>query len=96
VVFSDPTLSVGTQEIEDVVIYTNRTTKMLFIKGLDQEAKSLSLTNMLGQTVKTFNNIQSDDLNNGVYIGQLSSGVYFTNIEIENDLRINKKILIKN
>ncbi len=96
IVFQDDnTLSNEDTLLEDVVIFVKNTENTLFVKGLDQEVKTLSLTNMLGQTVKTFNNIESNVLENGIYIGELSSGVYFVNLTTENNVKRNKKIILK-
>ncbi|MBT8304811.1 MAG: T9SS type A sorting domain-containing protein, partial [Bacteroidia bacterium] len=63
-------------------------------KGLQEQAKSLRITNMLGQVVRTFNEVSSPSLQNGVQLGELSSGVYLVNLISESNLKLDKKIII--
>jgi len=74
------------------VIFPNN--KKLYIKGLNQNAKSLVLTNMLGQRVKTFTTLNTNSLENGLYIGDLSSGVYLVNLVTENNLKLSQKVIL--
>jgi hypothetical protein len=95
VIFEDPTLSVETQELDNVLVYTDKANKTLFVKGLKQDAKSLTLTNMLGQTVKSFASLQANELANGIYMGELSQGVYLVSMVDTENNRIDKKIIIE-
>jgi len=49
----DKTMSVSIS----LLIYANNNQDKLFVKGLSEDAKSLSFTNMLGQNIKTLNEI---------------------------------------
>ncbi len=97
IVFNDnnSTLSGDSFILNEVLIYINNSENKLFVKGLEQPLKSLTLINMLGQTVKTFNNLDIYDLENGVSTGELSAGVYFVNLTTENNVKRNKKIILK-
>ncbi len=95
VIFTNPTLSVNDAILDTLLIFMDNGQDMLIVKGLDQNVKSMSLTNMLGQAVRTFNNIEKNTLNNGVYIGDLSSGVYLVNLITEDNLKLNKKIILE-
>jgi hypothetical protein len=94
VVFTDPTLTIEDEVLDKVIIYMDNIENRLFVKGLDQTVKNLSLTNMLGQIIKTFNYIEDDTLENGLYIGELSSGVYLVNLITEDNIKIDKKIIL--
>ncbi len=97
IVFNDnnSTLSGDSFILNEVLIYINNSENKLFVKGLEQPLKSLTLINMLGQTVKTYNNLDIYDLENGVSTGELSTGVYFVNLTTENNVKRNKKIILK-
>lgn len=79
---------------DSTLIYVNNTEDMLYVKGLTKKAKHLSMTNMLGQAIKTYNNIDNQTLENGVDISNLSAGVYLVSVQTENNLTIDKKIII--
>ena len=95
VIFEDPTLAIEDETLDKVIIYMDNIQDKLFVKGLDQTVKNLTLRNMLGQTVRTFNDIENNTLENGVYIGDLSSGVYLVNLMTEDNLKLDKKIILK-
>ncbi len=79
---------------DNTLIYVNNIEDMLYVKGLTEQAKQLSMTNMLGQVIKTYNNINNQALENGINISSLSSGVYVVSIQTENNLTIDKKVII--
>ncbi|NND09729.1 MAG: T9SS type A sorting domain-containing protein [Flavobacteriaceae bacterium] len=94
VVFHDgTTLSNEETVFEDVVVFVKDNN--LFVKGLDEQANSLRVTNMLGQTAKAFNEILNSEIENGIYLGELSSGVYLVNLITENGNTIDKKIILE-
>ena len=95
VVFQDETLSTDDVLRDNVIIYVNDSDKSLYIKGLDQNAKTLTLTNMLGQTVKNFRELSVNSLENGLFVGELSYGVYLVNLVTNDSIKIDKKIIIK-
>ena len=92
IVFQDQTLSTDDIIIDDVVIFTSD--DKLFIKGLNQDAKSLSLTNMLGQTITSLSNITNNTMENGIGIQNLSTGVYIVNITTSDDIKIDGKVVV--
>ncbi|MBT8309794.1 MAG: T9SS type A sorting domain-containing protein [Bacteroidia bacterium] len=94
VVFHDgTTLSNQDVVLEDVVLFVKD--NALFVKGLEQQPKNLAITNMLGQVVRTFNGVSNSDIENGLQLGELSSGVYLVNLITENNVQLDKKIVIK-
>jgi hypothetical protein len=95
VIFTDPTLSVNDDILDTVMVFVDNRQDKLLVRGLDGDAKSMTLTNMLGQTVRTFNNIDNNALENGVHIGDLSSGVYLVNLITKDNLKLNKKIILE-
>ncbi|RAJ16963.1 LamG-like jellyroll fold domain-containing protein [Olleya aquimaris] len=82
IVFKDqPVLS--TDDIlfeEGVTVFFNNSNDVLVINGLKEDLKSVSLINMLGQQVITFNNVTIEDAKYGISITGLSSGAYLVNL----------------
>ncbi len=95
IVFQDNTLSNDDVILEDVVVFANIQESKLYVKGLKEEVRILTLTNMLGQTVKTFKTPENSTLENGLYIGGLSSGVYLVNLTTESNIKLSKKIILE-
>ena len=91
----EESLDVDDFNTDTVLIYNNRIEHKLYVKGLDQDAKSLVLTNMLGQTVKSFGELSVNELENGVFIGDLSSGVYMVNLITDDNIKLDKKIILE-
>ena len=91
-----PGETLGTEEFEndDTVIFVNNTEDMLYVKGLASQAKQLNITNMLGQNIRSYNGMDNQTLENGLNISGLSSGVYLVNVRTENNLTIDKKIIV--
>ncbi len=79
---------------DNALIYVNQLEDMLYVKALTKKAKQLSLTNMLGQTIKRYNTIDNQTLENGISISDLSSGVYVVSVQTENNQTIDKKVII--
>ncbi len=95
IVFESETLSNEEVLFNDVLIFVNDASKRLFIKGLTEPIENLVLTNILGQNIVSFNNIDHSSLENGLYIGELSSGIYMVSVSAENNLHFTKKIVLK-
>ncbi|NNL15119.1 MAG: T9SS type A sorting domain-containing protein [Flavobacteriaceae bacterium] len=76
------------------MIYVNQTEDKLYVKALTDQAKKLNVTNMLGQSVRTYNTTNNQTLENGIDIANLNSGVYIVSIQTENNISIDKKIVI--
>jgi len=72
------TLSTESVKFNSVKLFPNPTTGIVNISGLE-EAKSISIFNVIGQRVKTFNNFNSSidisDLNNGIYLLKSDNGL---------------------
>jgi hypothetical protein len=49
---------------------------------------------MLGQAIKTYNTIDNQTLENGINISDLNTGVYIVSVQTENNISIDKKIVI--
>ncbi len=79
---------------DNTLIYVNQLEHMLYVKALTNQAKGLSMTNMLGQTVKAYNTIDNQTLENGINISDLSSGVYIVSVQTENNISIDKRVII--
>ncbi|MBU2940905.1 T9SS type A sorting domain-containing protein [Lacinutrix sp. C3R15] len=96
IVFSSQTLS--TEEVavnNNTVIYYNNNNSLLYVKGLNATASTLSLVNMLGQTVYMKTSVPNNTLENGIIIGDLAAGVYIVSIKTETHQTIGKKIVVE-
>ncbi len=96
VVFLSEESSLSNEEFanDNTIVFVNNIEDMLYVKGLTTQAKQLTMTNMLGQVIKTYNNVDNQTLENGINISSLSSGVYIVSIQTENNLTIDKKVII--
>ncbi len=95
VVFQDPqTLSAEDFTNDNTLIYVNQLEDKLHVKALEIQAKQLSITNLLGQRVKTYNNLSNQALENGINISDLNTGVYLIRLTNNNDQAIDKKVII--
>ena len=95
VVFRDPA-ALSTEEFttDNTLIYVNQPEKKLYVLQLTEQARELSISNMLGQTIKAFNSIDNQTLENGINVSGLSSGIYIVSIKTENNLSIDKKVIV--
>ncbi len=95
VIFQDPA-ALSTEEFisDNTLIYVNQPEQKLHVKQLTYQAKELSISNMLGQRIKYINSVNNQTLENGIDISDLSSGIYIISIKTENDLSIDKKVII--
>ncbi len=75
-------------------IYVDNTEEKLQVKGLKESVLQLNIVNILGQTIKIFNNVESQTLDNGINISDLSSGIYLVNLMTENNSHLSKKIIL--
>ncbi|MBT8308731.1 MAG: T9SS type A sorting domain-containing protein, partial [Flavobacteriaceae bacterium] len=95
VVFNESTLSNEDLILDNIIIFLEKYTDRLFIKNLQEDARELTLTNTLGQVVRSYNALSSNSMQNGIHLGKLSSGVYFVNLITESGAKLDKKILKK-
>jgi hypothetical protein len=86
-------LSIEHQEFQNSLIYFNNDTNMLFVKGLQTDAKQVLVINMLGQTVQEFNQVTTQTLDNGLEISNLTTGTYVVCLKTESTVKT-KKIII--
>ena len=73
----------------------NNNEHKLYVKGLTTQAKHLNITNMLGQNIRSLNNVSSQSLNNGLDISNLSSGVYIISVSNDENQTIDKKVIVE-
>ncbi len=79
---------------DNTIVFVNNTEDMLYVKGLTSQAKQLNMTNMLGQNIMTFRNVNNQTLENGLDVSNLSSGVYVIRVQTDSNQTIDKKIII--
>ena len=92
---NDPALSQEEYDADNVLIYLKQSENILYVKGLKDDIKRLTVVNILGQEVNVYNDLSINTIENGLKLSELSSGVYIVNIEQDNGLRLSKKITIK-
>jgi len=64
-------------------------------QSLSNNTLSISLTNILGQNVKSINNVSNSSMENGISIKNLSSGMYIVNIVTKDNSQLSKKIMLE-
>ncbi|OIQ21956.1 LamG-like jellyroll fold domain-containing protein [Lacinutrix sp. MedPE-SW] len=79
---------------DDILIFANNSEGSLYVKGLKENAKSITLINMLGQTVLTLKNKNAVQLSSGVPIINISAGVYLVDVKLQNGKNITRKITL--
>ncbi|WP_397363925.1 LamG-like jellyroll fold domain-containing protein [Olleya sp. R77988] len=97
IVFQSEAAILGVDDFnsDNVSIYFINTQDLLFVKGLEQEVKLVTLYNALGQEVFKTVSVTNSQLKNGLQISNLSSGLYIISIKTENNQTIDKKIIIE-
>ena len=95
VIFQDPA-ALSTEDFitDNTLIYVNQVEDKLYVKQLTDQAREVNFTNMLGQSIKTFNSINNQTLENGIDISKLSPGVYVVSIKTANNQSMEKKVII--
>ena len=88
------TLSEDEIILTDTLIYYSTTQDKLFVKGLTQAARSLTLIDMNGRIIQTYRDLTADVLNSGISINEISSGIYMVSLQTEPNQIINKKLII--
>ncbi|WP_397364840.1 LamG-like jellyroll fold domain-containing protein [Olleya sp. R77988] len=77
-----------------ISIFVNNNQNQLYIKGLNQEVKVLNLVNMLGQNVMRLSNVNANQVDSGVTLGSLSTGVYIVDVTLKDGRILSKKVTI--
>jgi hypothetical protein len=91
---SSDTLSNEDYLMDTMLIYADNEVEKLFVKGLEEDINMLTITNILGQTIKTYKDLDNQVVENGIKIDYLSSGIYI--ITVESDSKEgSKKIIIE-
>ncbi|MBT8277666.1 MAG: T9SS type A sorting domain-containing protein, partial [Bacteroidia bacterium] len=91
---SNESLSEEDVILNDTLIYYNIKSDKLFIKGLTENAKRLSLTDMSGKTVYQFGELSASQMADGLSITNISSGIYMVSVQTDTNRIINKKVIV--
>lgn len=91
---SSDTLSNEDYLMNTMLIYANEEEEKLYVKGLEEDINMMTITNILGQTINTFFDLDRQVLENGIKIDHLSSGIYIVNVETDKK-EGSKKIIIE-
>ena len=94
VIFQDPATLSEEFSSDKTLIYVNQIEDKLYVKQIDGQVKQLSITNLLGQTIKTYSTINNQTLENGITISDLISGVYVISITTNKNKAIDKKVIV--
>jgi hypothetical protein len=96
IVFQSQEKSLGVEEtnLAQNFIYYKNSERKLFAKKLDGSVAKLAIVNMLGQTTAEFNNVSTDELNNGLNIPNMASGAYIAYFRTDANQVLTKKIII--
>ncbi len=81
--------SLGSSEINNIVVYPNPAKDVVSFSNLDQTIKNISIYNSLGSKV-----LETKIENNSVDLSTLSKGVYFIKIQ-NNTINVTKKIFLE-
>lgn len=92
---NEETLSGESISLDTAIVFVNNTERKLFIKGLQQDARSITLTNMLGQRIMTLSDVSINAMENGIHTGNLHSGMYVVEVQSKDNRRISKKIILE-
>ncbi|MEH6534859.1 MAG: LamG-like jellyroll fold domain-containing protein [Psychroserpens sp.] len=90
---TEASLSTEEDDYQYNLIYFNNDSDKLFVKGLQTDVKQLMVINILGQSVREYTSVSSQDLENGLEISNLSTGTYVVYLKTANVVKT-KKILI--
>jgi hypothetical protein len=78
------------------LLYPNPTKNTIHVElpnNLSDTIKTVSFYDVLGKTVKQITNSNSNAIK--IDVSQLSSGLYFVEIQTENNTKLVKKLIIK-
>ena len=82
-------------DLDNTLIYFNANQNQLFVKGLQQDVKEVVFYNALGQKVYNSSSVTKDQLENGLQVSNLSTGLYIVSVKTENNQTIDKKIIME-
>ncbi len=82
-------------ETQNTSIFYQNTQALLFVKGLESKVKTVQLYNTLGQEVYNNKSLTNQQLESGISISNLSTGMYIVSITTTNNQSIDKKIIIE-
>lgn len=91
---ADQTLSQASTELSKVSIFVNPKEKKLYVKGMQEGARELTIFSMLGQKIKTFSDVQWSTLSSGLSLMEFSSGVYIVELRDRDGESISKKVTL--
>jgi hypothetical protein len=97
VVFS-PIQTLSTEDFDteaNTTIFYSNNQQTLFVKGLKESVKQLTLYNTLGQNIFQKHNLSSQQMSSGITISNLSTGMYIVSIKTDSNTILNKKIVIE-
>jgi hypothetical protein len=81
--------------VDNTTIFYSSNQQALFVKGLKDSVKQLTLYNTLGQNIFQKQNLSTQQMSSGIAISNLSTGMYIVSIKTENNQTLDKKIIIE-
>ncbi len=95
VIFQDPSaLSNEEFAVSNTNIFVNQIEDKLYATTLPDQVVKLRIVNMLGQNAKSYNSINTQELNNGIDVSDLNAGIYMVSILTNNNNSIHKKVIV--
>lgn len=67
----------------------------LYANGLNEKIETLRFINVLGKTIKTYTNLNSQELNNGIALQNVNKGIYIMQAKLESGKTLAKKVVLK-
>lgn len=86
----DPSLSVGSNEMEEIILYPNPATDYIYITGAS--VVSVQIADTMGRVVLTTKEFSNS---NGLFVGNLKDGMYFVTLTGNNNTTQSFKLLKK-
>ena len=86
-----PECNVGLTEddLTGIKLYPNPTENVLTLEGMAANTENITITNLNGQVMNVFNNVNATSLD--INVGHLESGIYFVRIDDAEVIRFVKK-----
>ncbi|MDG4714644.1 LamG domain-containing protein [Winogradskyella marincola] len=96
IVFSqEESLSVDDFEGENVKIFVANGTNVLYAKGLQEDVSELSVTNIVGQKVQSYNEVSVSKIEKGLKLQECSTGVYIIDLKLKSGVSLSEKIVMR-